>query len=148
MSILASGQNRSVLGNVLGGISTTSLGPVYPAVSGSTEGSHVLPPMDSAEWGTKQAVTRGFCGVSNRNLSQPNFSETRNCLLQNKLFLGLGVQAVRSISGAPSSRFPSGLAVLYHFLLLLVASREPAALSDASRKTKMLRMSSRRPTLL
>lgn len=97
----ARGQNRSVLGNVLGGISTISLGPVYLAVSGNPEGSHTLFSMDSAEWGIKQATTRGFWGVSGRNLGQANFRETRNCLPQNKLFLGLGVQAVCSVTRAP-----------------------------------------------
>lgn len=85
VSSTARGQNRGVLGNVLGRISTTSLGPVYPVVSVNTEGFHTLPSMDGAEWDIKQATNRGFWGVSNRNYIR----ETRNCLSQNKLFLGL-----------------------------------------------------------
>lgn len=137
VSSTARGQNRGVLGNVLGRISTTSLGPVYPVVSVNTEGLHTLPSMDGAEWDIKQATNRGFWGVSNRNYIR----ETRNCLSQNKLFLGLpeswpkGPVSLQHYQGSIPPRLPSGLAILEHFLLL-VSGREPEALSNASRKNR------------
>lgn len=139
VSIQARSQNRSVLGNVLGGISTASLGPAYPAVSGTTKGSQGLPSMVSAEWGIKQATSRGFCDVSNRNLGQVNFRETRNCLSQDKLFLGLGFRQSAASPGVHPLRIP---------FQMFFFSWWPAALSNASRKTKMSRLSSRGPILL
>lgn len=77
-----------------------------------------VPSVDSAELGIKQATTRGFWGVSHRNLGQANFRETRNLLSQNRFFLGLGESWPRGSGSMP--RYPGSIPSLSPSALTLL----------------------------